>query len=273
VCNLSLYPQQCGSVDQTLSYSGYTVLSGGQSETRSVSFLLGHPVLTVGIGGQGSVVSNPAGISCPTGTCDHYFPANSNVTLSAAAKSGYVFDHWTGACASFGSTCNLSLGTTDVSTTAVFAIPATPAPGTTPGATARPTPTPRPTPTLAPGATPGPTPRPTAGAVAPPPSTPAVGTAVPGQSLTTDPSSGIAGTLGPRDGSVSPGTTAPVALGDAPTAPTADAATAGAVLPVTPAENAGPDLGLLILLVALVLVLGVGIGVGSMAAANRAHKR
>jgi hypothetical protein len=32
-----------------------------------------------------------------------------------------VFKSWTGACAGYGATCNLSLGTTDVSTTAVFA--------------------------------------------------------------------------------------------------------------------------------------------------------
>jgi hypothetical protein len=52
-------------------------------------------------GGQGSVVSNPAGINCP-GTCTASFPEGTQLTLTATAASGSVFGGYTGACTTQG---------------------------------------------------------------------------------------------------------------------------------------------------------------------------
>jgi hypothetical protein len=112
------------------------------------SFRKGHPILATTVSGQGSVVSSPSAVSCPS-TCSSYFPPGSTVTLSAKAKSGWVFSHWSGACAAFSAICNLTVGTADVSTTAVFASTATPRPPS-PAATPRPTALPIPSPVAAP---------------------------------------------------------------------------------------------------------------------------
>jgi len=52
-------------------------------------------------GGQGSVVSNPAGINCP-GTCTASFPEGTQLTLTATAANGSVFGGYTGACTTQG---------------------------------------------------------------------------------------------------------------------------------------------------------------------------
>ncbi len=59
--------------------------------------------LTVSTAGNGSgtVISVPAGISCP-GTCTASFAALTPVTLSETPASGAIFTNWTGACADMG---------------------------------------------------------------------------------------------------------------------------------------------------------------------------
>ena len=143
----------CGAVGETKTVD--MPQSSSQNGGVPLTFHIGHPIVSVAVSGQGTVVSSPSGISCPS-TCSKYFAPNSNVTLNAAAKSGYVFQRWTGACAGYGSTCNLSLGSTDVSTSAVFGSPATPTPTTLPHPTATPKPgsTPIPAKTSGPVATP-----------------------------------------------------------------------------------------------------------------------
>jgi len=151
VCSVTPLGNLCESVGQGLS-SSVGPTSSSDASTLYFEFDKGHPILTVGVTGQGTVVSSPSGISCPN-TCSKYFPPNSNVTLNAAAKSGSVFQRWTGACSGYGSSCNLSLGSTDVSTTAVFGSPATPTPTTLPHPTGTPKPGSTPTPTSRPNAT------------------------------------------------------------------------------------------------------------------------
>ncbi len=48
--------------------------------------------------GDGSVVSDPPGLTCP-GTCTYAFPGGTSVTLSAAPEPGAAFVGWGGACA------------------------------------------------------------------------------------------------------------------------------------------------------------------------------
>ncbi len=47
--------------------------------------------------GRGSVVSSPAGISCP-GVCSVIFPEGTEITLTPRARSGSKFVGWDGAC-------------------------------------------------------------------------------------------------------------------------------------------------------------------------------
>ena len=77
--------------------------------------------LTVSKTGNGSVASNPAGITCGT-TCSATYAANTTVTLTATADTGYAFDHWTGADSSNGATCTVTMnGAKNVTATFVAA--------------------------------------------------------------------------------------------------------------------------------------------------------
>jgi Divergent InlB B-repeat domain len=250
----------CNSFDSACNSSGPVgqaaqepiTISGSDDRTLYVRFDKGHPILTVGVTGQGSVVSSPAGISCP-GTCTKYFAPNSNVTLSAAAKSGYVFQRWTGACSGYGSTCNLSLGSSDVSTTATFVQPAAP------------TPTPRSTAHVLPSATP----RATSSPIATPRATSGPGgTSLPGPSI--QPSApGASAAAAPSAAAPDPGASNAVAVAgsSAPTIPPAlGASPASSQTPVSgdaPTQSAGIDpLVLLLLVVIVLLVLALGFALG-----------
>src|ERR1041385_7223835 len=83
----------CAAVGEP-NHSAVTYTFSGTGGTL-LFFLQAHPILTVGVTGQGTVVSSPSGISCPS-TCHKYFAPDTNVTLNAAAKSGYMFSGWTG---------------------------------------------------------------------------------------------------------------------------------------------------------------------------------
>ena len=52
--------------------------------------------------GQGTVSSNPAGISCGS-TCGYNYPADTSVTLTATPATGRIFVGWGGACSGRGS--------------------------------------------------------------------------------------------------------------------------------------------------------------------------
>ncbi len=65
-------------------------------------------LLTVVKTGSGTVSSVPAGITCGS-DCSESYPANTAVTLSATAASGYGFSGWSGGCAGTAPTCTLTL--------------------------------------------------------------------------------------------------------------------------------------------------------------------
>lgn len=65
--------------------------------------------VTITLTGSGSVISSPAGISCPSGACSTKFPARTTVTLTATAASGSAFNGWGGACTGSGATCTLTM--------------------------------------------------------------------------------------------------------------------------------------------------------------------
>jgi hypothetical protein len=76
-----------------------------------------RPLLTITIeplGGNGTVTSRPAGISCGT-TCATQFATDSAVTLNARPASGSRFVGWSGACKGTHS-CTVTLATTETVT-------------------------------------------------------------------------------------------------------------------------------------------------------------
>lgn len=79
--------------------------TGSPSPTPTTS---GPVELTVSVSGAGTVVSEPAGITCP-GACTATFTAGTVVTLTATAETGSALSEWTGACATALSVCAVPL--------------------------------------------------------------------------------------------------------------------------------------------------------------------
>lgn len=73
----------------------------------------------VRVSGPGVVVSDPAGISCATGTCSARFPDRTTVRLLAQATSGGSFSGWSGGCSGAGD-CVLAVPATTRQTLAQF---------------------------------------------------------------------------------------------------------------------------------------------------------
>ncbi len=91
-----------------------------QNLSVSAAFTQLPVTLTVSTAGSGSVTSTDGFINCP-GTCQHTYDPGAQVTLNAAAASGWVFSGWTGACSGVGP-CNLTMNT-NLAVTAVFVEP------------------------------------------------------------------------------------------------------------------------------------------------------
>jgi hypothetical protein len=78
----------------------------------------GGYTLSVSLAGSGTVTSSPSGISCGS-TCSASFASGTQVTLSEAPSSGYIFSGWSGACSGAGS-CAVTMSAAK-SVTATFA--------------------------------------------------------------------------------------------------------------------------------------------------------
>ena len=81
-------------------------MNAGESVTATFSQISYN--LSVGIIGNGTVTSSPAGISCPS-ACNTGFPIGTQVTLTAAPAGGSSFGGWSGACNGAGS-CVITMG-------------------------------------------------------------------------------------------------------------------------------------------------------------------
>jgi hypothetical protein len=66
--------------------------------------------LDVSVRGSGTVVSDPAGISCQAGSCRGIFPFRAAVVLTALPAAGRQFTGWGGDCAGLGISCRLRVG-------------------------------------------------------------------------------------------------------------------------------------------------------------------
>ncbi|WP_250546332.1 hypothetical protein [Geobacter sulfurreducens] len=80
-----------------------------------------YPVtVTVSGAGSGTVTSNPAGLTCTSGSCLYGFDANSQVTLMPTPSSDSYFKAWTGSCTGTGN-CVISSLTAGATVGAEFA--------------------------------------------------------------------------------------------------------------------------------------------------------
>ncbi|HZR32124.1 MAG TPA: alkaline phosphatase family protein [Terriglobales bacterium] len=97
------------------------VLSGCDAATGGNGSPLSNVQLTVKVSGpgKGTIISNPSGITCTSGTCSARFPAGTAVTLSAEPSGNSRFVKWDAACSGSEQTCQLTL-TTDQSVAAEF---------------------------------------------------------------------------------------------------------------------------------------------------------
>jgi hypothetical protein len=91
--------------------TGACDLTLGANMAVTATFAAAPPTmrrLTVTVGNQGSVTSQPAGIDCPGTACNADFADGTTVTLTAAPASGWVFGGWSDACS--GSTeCSIKM--------------------------------------------------------------------------------------------------------------------------------------------------------------------
>ena len=65
---------------------------------HSVSAAFSVPTLMVSVSGAGRVISQPAGVDCPVGSCRSSFPSGTSVTLMPHPGPGSKFVGWTGDC-------------------------------------------------------------------------------------------------------------------------------------------------------------------------------
>jgi hypothetical protein len=100
---------------QTLSNYGSMIVGAGSAHPpylhityTAAPSTYNLAVTKLGIG-NGTITSSPAGIDCGA-TCDYDFDVNTEVTLTAAAASGSVFDGWSSGCTGTG-TCVKTMDT------------------------------------------------------------------------------------------------------------------------------------------------------------------
>src|SRR5262249_41250127 len=77
-------------------------------------------VLTVGLTGNGSVTSSPAGINCPATACGSQFNVGDIVVLTATPNTGATFGAWGNCPSENGTTCSVPITTTPARVTVTF---------------------------------------------------------------------------------------------------------------------------------------------------------
>ena len=102
--NTSVTPGAVATAGST--FAGWSPSSCGSafpltSNTTCTAIFNEIPVshqLTVSVSGSGSVLSDPAGISCSSANCNAYFNKNTKVLLTATPAAGYYFTGWSNGC-------------------------------------------------------------------------------------------------------------------------------------------------------------------------------
>lgn len=94
-------------------------MNGDQTVGATFTAVAVTRTLDVSVTGNGSVASNPSGITCPT-TCSATFADGASVTLTPTAGAGSTFSGWGGACEGTGA-CVVTLSA-NASVSASFAV-------------------------------------------------------------------------------------------------------------------------------------------------------
>ena len=76
------------------------------AETVTAVYTPAQRALTVSVTGDGTLSSNPAGISCG-GDCAQDYDHGTSVTLTASAAAGSALDDWTGCDSTSGTSCTV----------------------------------------------------------------------------------------------------------------------------------------------------------------------
>jgi uncharacterized repeat protein (TIGR02543 family) len=88
--------------------TGTCTVTMSDAKNITATFNLIPQMLTViNSRGNGTITSNPAGISCSSGTCISSYVGT--VTLTATPNSGYQFAGWSGACSDANVICNVPM--------------------------------------------------------------------------------------------------------------------------------------------------------------------
>jgi hypothetical protein len=95
------------------------VLDQDRDCTATFDPILYRLFVVIGGEGTGTVASGPEGIDCGLG-CEADFKAGTEVTLTASAADGSIFDQWAGACSGTDPTCRVTLSASRAAT-ALFA--------------------------------------------------------------------------------------------------------------------------------------------------------
>jgi len=110
-----------GSTDITASQTGDTNYNAALDVVQPLTVTAGgNPTLNVTINGNGSVNSDPTGISCTSGTCSNStdFTSNQAVVLTALTSWNYDFTGWSGPCVVNANICTVNVnGLTEVTAT------------------------------------------------------------------------------------------------------------------------------------------------------------
>ena len=109
----------CGGMSTTC----YVTMSKAKSVTANFTLNpAGQYFLSTVKVGSGSVLSTPAGISCPT-DCGEFYNSGTSVKLVATASAGYVFTGWSGACGGTTATCFVPMSKNKTVTATFLAVP------------------------------------------------------------------------------------------------------------------------------------------------------
>ena len=98
------------------------LLETDKSSTITIIVKQHFPLTVIKFGdGDGTVVSNPAGINCGA-VCSEFFDENTDVTLTATPKPDSAFIQWTVSCASCGTNpvCSINMGESERNCGALF---------------------------------------------------------------------------------------------------------------------------------------------------------
>jgi hypothetical protein len=94
----------------TMNHPAQTTDSARNAVMNAQAAIGTDRTLSVVVNGNGSVSSNPAGISNCTGTCAANYPTGTEVTLTANAAGGSTFAGWGGYCYGSSTSCVVSMG-------------------------------------------------------------------------------------------------------------------------------------------------------------------